>query len=123
METGIISLIILAVLIIIAVSVFLRFVPLGLWITALFSGVKNNIGTLFNMRFRRVTPHHIIHPLIKAIRSGLDLSAVQLEAHYLAGGNVDDVIDALIASQRADIDLEFEKAAAIDLAGRNVFEA
>ncbi|HLQ75252.1 MAG TPA: flotillin-like protein FloA [Alloiococcus sp.] len=123
METGIISLIILAVLIIIAVSVFLRFVPLGLWITAFFSGVKINIGTLIGMRFRRVTPHHIIQPLIKATKAGLDLSADQLEAHYLAGGNVDDVIDALIASQRADIDLEFEKAAAIDLAGRNVFEA
>ena len=123
METGIISLIILAVLIIIAVSVFLRFVPLGLWITAFFSGVKINIGTLIGMRFRRVTPHHIIQPLIKATKAGLDLSADKLEAHYLAGGNVDDVIDALIASQRADIDLEFEKAAAIDLAGRNVFEA
>ncbi len=123
METGIISLIILAVLIIIAVSVFLRFVPLGLWITAFFSGVKINIGTLIGMRFRRVTPHHIIQPLIKATKAGLDLSADQLEAHYLAGGNVDDVIDALIASQRADIELEFEKAAAIDLAGRNVFEA
>lgn len=123
MDTGIISLIILAVLIIIAVSVFLRFVPLGLWITAFFSGVKINIGTLIGMRFRRVTPHHIIQPLIKATKAGLDLSADQLEAHYLAGGNVDDVIDALIASQRADIDLEFEKAAAIDLAGRNVFEA
>src|SRR5699024_2371076 len=108
---------------IIAVSVFLRFVPLGLWITAFFSGVKINIGTLIGMRFRRVTPHHIIQPLIKATKAGLDLSADQLEAHYLAGGNVDDVIDALIASQRADIDLEFEKAAAIDLAGRNVFEA
>lgn len=123
METGIISLIILAVLIIIAVSVFLRFVPLGLWITAFFSGVKINIGTLIGMRFRRVTPHHIIQPLIKATKAGLDLSADQLEAHYLAGGNVDDVIDALIASERADIELEFEKAAAIDLAGRNVFEA
>lgn len=123
MDTGIISLIFLAAIVIIAVSLFLRFVPLGLWITAFFSGVKINIGTLIGMRFRRVTPHHIIQPLIKATKAGLDLNADQLEAHYLAGGNVDDVIDALIASQRADIELEFEKAAAIDLAGRNVFEA
>lgn len=75
------------------------------------------------MRFRRVKPHDIIEPLIKATKAGLTLNIDELEAHYLAGGNVDDVIDALIASQRADIDLGFEKAAAIDLAGRNVFEA
>lgn len=123
METGIISLIIIAILVIVALSTFLRFVPIGLWITAFFSGVKINIGTLIGMRFRRVRPHHIIQPLIKATKAGLNLNTDQLEAHYLAGGNVDDVIDALIASQRADIELEFEKAAAIDLAGRNVFEA
>ncbi|RAN54211.1 flotillin-like protein FloA [Dolosigranulum pigrum] len=114
---------IVAVLIVIVVSVFLRFVPIGLWITAYFSGVKINIGTLIGMRFRRVKPHDIIEPLIKATKAGLTLNIDELEAHYLAGGNVDDVIDALIASQRADIDLGFEKAAAIDLAGRNVFEA
>lgn len=114
---------IVAVLIVIVVSVFLRFVPIGLWITAYFSGVKINISTLIGMRFRRVKPHDIIEPLIKATKAGLTLNIDELEAHYLAGGNVDDVIDALIASQRADIDLGFEKAAAIDLAGRNVFEA
>lgn len=123
METGFISLIIIAILVIIALSIFLRFVPVGLWITAFFSGVKVNIGTLIGMRFRRVAPRNIIQPLIKATKAGLDLNTDQLEAHYLAGGNVDDVIDALIASQRANIELEFEKAAAIDLAGRNVFEA
>lgn len=123
METGIISLIIIAILVIVVLSTFLRFVPIGLWITAFFSGVRINIGTLIGMRFRRVKPHHIIQPLIKATKAGLNLNTDQLEAHYLAGGNVDDVIDALIASQRADIELEFEKAAAIDLAGRNVFEA
>lgn len=75
------------------------------------------------MRLRRVVPKAIINPLIKATKAGLKLDTDELEAHYLAGGNVNMVIDALIAAQRANIDLEFEQAAAIDLAGRNVFEA
>ncbi|AYW48173.1 hypothetical protein C7K38_07175 [Tetragenococcus osmophilus] len=120
---GFIGIVIAAVLIIILLIVFLRFVPVGLWVTAYFSGVKVGIGTLVGMRLRRVNPHRIIRPLIKATKAGLTLSTNQLEAHFLAGGNVDRVIDALIASQRAEIDLEFEKAAAIDLAGRDVFEA
>lgn len=120
---GFIGIVIAAVLIIILLIIFLRFVPVGLWVTAYFSGVKVGIGTLVGMRLRRVNPHRIIRPLIKATKAGLSLSTNQLEAHFLAGGNVDRVIDALIASQRAEIDLEFEKAAAIDLAGRDVFEA
>ncbi|KAF1304412.1 flotillin-like protein FloA [Enterococcus saccharolyticus] len=122
-DSGIIGLIIAAVVVLVALTIFLRFVPVGLWITAYFSGVKVSIGTLIGMRLRRVNPQKIIQPLIKATKAGLVLSTNQLEAHYLAGGNVNRVIDALIASQRADIDLEFEKAAAIDLAGRDVFEA
>lgn len=105
------------------VLLFLRFVPIGLWITAYFSGVKISVGTLIGMRLRRVTPHRIVQPLIKATKAGLTLNINDLEAHYLAGGDVNMVIDALIAAQRANIDLEFEQAAAIDLAGRNVFEA
>lgn len=109
--------------IIIAISLFFRFVPLGLWITAYFSGVKVGIGTLIGMRLRRVAPQHIIRPLIKATKAGLIIDINELEAHYLAGGDINQVIDALIAAQRANIDLEFKQAAAIDLAGRNVFEA
>ena len=75
------------------------------------------------MRLRRVPPIRIILPLIKAQKAGLDVTIDKLEAHYLAGGNVDRVVDALIAAHRADIPLEFERAAAIDLAGRNVLEA
>ena len=76
------------------------------------------------MRLRRVPPSRIVHPLIKAGKAGLaDVTVDKLEAHYLAGGNVDRVVDALIASQRAEINLSFERAAAIDLAGRNVLEA
>lgn len=123
MDSTIIGIIIVALLVIVALALFLRFVPIGLWISAYFSGVKISIGTLVGMRFRRVKPNSIINPLIKATKAGLVLNTDQLEAHYLAGGSVDDVIDALIASQRANIDLEFEEAAAIDLAGRNVFEA
>lgn len=123
LENGYIGIIISAIIILILISVFLRFVPVGLWVTAYFSGVKVGIGTLVGMRLRQVSPHSIIRPLIKATKAGLELSTDELEAHYLAGGNVNTVIDALIASHRAEIDLEFEKAAAIDLAGRNVFEA
>lgn len=122
-DNGFIGIIITAVLILIFISIFLRFVPVGLWVTAFFSGVKVSIGTLVGMRLRQVSPHAIIRPLIKATKAGLSLSTNELEAHFLAGGNVNAVIDALIASHRADIELEFEKAAAIDLAGRNVFEA
>ena len=102
---------------------FLSFVPIGLWITALFSGVKVSIMTLVGMRFRRVQPIKIVNPMIKATKAGLSLSIDKLEAHYLAGGDVNSVVNALIAAQRANINLEFEQAAAIDLAGRDVLEA
>ena len=108
---------------IIVLSVFFSFVPIGLWITAFFSGVKVSMATLTGMRLRRVAPSKIINPMIKATKAGLDIKVNELEAHYLAGGNVDTLVDALIAAQRADIPLDFTRAAAIDLAGRNVLEA
>lgn len=120
---GLISIVVVFVLVIFLISVFLSFVPIGLWITALFSGVKVSIMTLIGMRFRRVAPIKIVNPMIKATKAGLKLSIDNLEAHYLAGGDVNSVVDALIAAQRANINLEFEQAAAIDLAGRNVLEA
>lgn len=110
-------------LVFIGLMIVLSFVPLGLWISALAAGVRVGIGTLIGMRLRRVPPARIVLPLVKAVKAGLDLSVNQLEAHYLAGGNVDRVVDALIAAQRAEIPLTFERAAAIDLAGRNVLEA
>ena len=113
----------LIIVLLVLISLFFRFVPVGLWITAYFSGVKVGIGNLSGMRLRRVVPKMIINPMIKATKAGLVINTNELEAHYLAGGNVNMVIDALIAAQRANIDLEFEQAAAIDLAGRNVFEA
>ncbi|CCQ97385.1 conserved hypothetical protein [[Clostridium] ultunense Esp] len=113
----------IALLIIILVMLFFTFIPVGLWITAFFSGVKIRIGTLIGMRLRRVIPSRIVNPMIKATKAGLSLGVDKLEAHYLAGGNVNTLVDALIAAQRANIPLEFERAAAIDLAGRNVLEA
>lgn len=104
-------------------AVFLHFVPIGLWISALAADVHVGIFTLIGMRMRRVPPAKIVMPLIKANKAGLDVNVNQLEAHYLAGGNVDRVVDALIAAQRAQIVLPFERSAAIDLAGRDVLEA
>lgn len=120
---GFVGVIFIIVIGFILVSLFLTFIPVGLWITAFFSGVKVGLGTLVGMRLRRVSPHRIINPLIKATKGGIKIEINELEAHYLSGGDVNRVVDALIAAQRADIDLEFEQAAAIDLAGRDVFEA
>lgn len=120
---SVIGFIFLIILLIVVISIFLRFVPVGLWMTALFSGVRVGIGTLIGMRMRRVKPHDIIRPLIKATMAGLNLDIDELEAHYLAGGNINAVIDALIAAERANIPLDFDQSAAIDLAGRDVFEA
>jgi len=92
-------------------------------ISAWAAGVRIGIFTLVGMRFRRVPPALIVNSLIKADKAGINVSTNQLEAHYLAGGNVDRVVNALIAAARANIPLPFERAAAIDLAGRNVLEA
>jgi len=99
------------------------FIPIALWISAIAANVKIGILTLVGMRLRRVPPARIVNPQIKAIKAGLDISINKLETHYLAGGNADRVVNALIAAQRAGIALEFEMAAAIDLAGRDVLEA
>lgn len=107
----------------ILISLFFSFVPVGLWISAAAAGVHVGIFNLIGMRLRRVAPHLVINPQIKATKAGLEVTTDKLEAHYLAGGNVDRVVNALIAAQRAEIPLIFERAAAIDLAGRNVLEA
>lgn len=115
--------IIVVILAIVVLLILLRFIPIGLWISALAAGVKVGIFDLIGMRLRRVSPAKIVNPLIKAEKAGLATPVSKLEAHYLAGGNVDRVINALIAAERANIPLTFERAAAIDLAGRNVLEA
>ncbi|MGN0956740.1 flotillin-like protein FloA [Megasphaera sp.] len=115
--------IIVIVAAVIIVSLFLHFVPIGLWISAMAAGVSVGIVNLIGMRLRRVIPSKIILPLVKANKAGLDVNVNQLEAHYLAGGDVDRVVDALIAAHRATMSLTFERACAIDLAGRDVLEA
>ncbi len=115
--------IIIAALIIILVVVFFTIIPVGMWISAIASGVKISIFSLVGMKLRRVKPVKIVSPMIKATKAGIDVKTNQLEAHYLAGGNVDSVVNALIAAERASMDLSFEQASAIDLAGRDVFEA
>lgn len=107
----------------IAFVILLNFIPVGLWVSAAAAGVKVNIFSLVGMRLRRVKPERIIKPLIKVTKAGLNISANQIESHLLSGGRVDNVVDALIAAHRANLELTFERAAAIDLAGRNVFEA
>ena len=102
----------------------LYFVPIGLFITAYFSGVKVKIfRDLIGMRLRKVSPQVIVRNLISATKAGITLTTSQLEAHYLAGGNVSNVVNALISANKANLDLQFEKASAIDLAGRDVLEA
>ena len=110
-------------IIIIVLIVFFTMVPVGLWITARFSGVNISMASLVAMRFRRLNPNVIVNALIKSHQAGIPIRTEDLESHYLAGGNINQVVDALIAAERANIDLPFEQAAAIDLAGRNVFEA
>ena len=118
-----IGLVIILALIVIFLIVFFNLVPLSLWISAVASGVHVSIGTLVGMRFRRINPSRIVLPLIKATKAGLKVNMNEMEAHLLAGGNVDRVINSLIAAESAQIPLEFESCRAIDLAGRDVLQA
>jgi len=103
--------------------VFMYYFPLGLWFTAVFSGVKISLFDLVFMRIRKVPPSVIVTSLITATKAGIQVSSNDLETHYLAGGRVPSVIKALISADKANIALSFKQAAAIDLAGRDVFEA
>jgi uncharacterized protein YqfA (UPF0365 family) len=121
-QVAILQLIFLA-LAIMVVFVIAWAIPVRLWIEAISADVKVGIGSLVGMRLRKVSPAAIVRPLITATKAGLDLDTNLLEAHYLAGGRVDRVVGALISADKANIELSFKQAAAIDLAGRDVFEA
>ena len=125
MESLFTTLGLLVIALIVLFFVFLLyFVPLGLWVTAYFSGVRLKLfRDLVGMRLRKVPPVRIVKPLITAHKAGIYVDTPQLEAHYLAQGNVQKVVNALISADKASIDLTFERATAIDLAGRDVFEA
>lgn len=111
-------------LILLGLVLLLYYVPVGLWVTAFFSGVRVKlIRDLVGMRLRKVPPAVIVKSLITAHKAGLPVDPPKLEAHYLAGGHVQKVVNALISADKANIDLTFERATAIDLAGRDVFEA
>ena len=105
------------------ISVVAWAVPVRLWIEAISADVRIGIGHLIGMRLRKVSPPAVVRPLIWATKAGVPLSANDLEAHYLAGGQVDRVVRALISADKANIEMGFQQAAAIDLAGRDVFEA
>ena len=123
MVTTLLSSLFVLVVFFVGVALFLHFVPIGLWISAMAAGSSVGVFFFFFLRLRRVPPAQIVLPLIKANKAGLDVNVNQLEAHYLAGGNVDRVIDSMIAAARAQIPLTLERSCAIDLAGRNVLEA
>jgi uncharacterized protein YqfA (UPF0365 family) len=123
MNEAFIGILVLVGLAIIVLSILFTFIPVALWISAWAAGVRISIFTLIGMRLRRVIPARIVEPLIKVTKAGLNITTNQLESHYLAGGNVDRVVNALIAAERANISLGFERAAAIDLAGRDVLQA
>jgi len=108
---------------IIVIAIFVRFIPVALWIRAMASGVHVSFLTLFGMRFRKVAPAAIVDPLITARKAGLAITIDELEIHFLSGGNVQRVVNALISADKAQIPLSFKQATAIDLAGRDVFEA
>lgn len=114
-------LVVLGLILLISFSVLFSF--FSLWFRARLSGVKISIVNLLGMRLRKVSPSAIVQAMIMGTKAGLELSPSLLEAHYLAGGNVDAVVKALIAASKASIALDFKKATAIDLAGRNVLEA
>lgn len=113
----------LVVAVIVLLIIMLYFIPIGLWFSALVSGVKISLLQLFLMRFRKVPPGVIVRALIEGTKAGVPLNRDALEAHFLAGGHVARVVHALVSASKANIDLSFNMATAIDLAGRDVFEA
>ena len=104
-------------------GIVLLFLPVGLWLSALFAGVPVSLSTLVGMRMRKVSPHAIVPPLISATKAGLDLNINEMESHHLSGGSVARVVTAMISAEKANIELVWRRATAIDLAGRDVLEA
>ncbi|MDE7125427.1 MAG: flotillin-like FloA family protein, partial [Muribaculaceae bacterium] len=121
MEIAIIAIVVVAIVVL---CLFLYYVPIFLWISARVSGVRISLMQLVLMRIRKVPANVIVQALIEAHKAGLqDVTRDDLEAHYLAGGNVEKVVHALVSAAKANIDLGFKMATAIDLAGRDVFQA
>ncbi len=121
MDIGILVAIVIGALVFLWIILYL--IPIGLWFSALVSGVRISLLQLILMRWRKVPPGVIVNALIEGNKAGLVLYRNELEAHFLAGGRVPDVVHALVSAEKANIDLDFKMATAIDLAGRDVFEA
>src|SRR5690554_5979465 len=117
------SLIFIIVGAVIALFIFFYFLPINLWFTAQLSGVRVSLLNLLLMRLRKVSPSLVVNSMIISTKAGLNISSNDIETHYLAGGNVNRVIKALISADKANIPLSFKLATAIDLAGRDVFDA
>jgi uncharacterized protein YqfA (UPF0365 family) len=123
LEIGVLGVFVLLLVVVMALILFLYLVPLPLWIAAWASGAYVGLLTLIGMRLRRVPPSTVVTARISAAKAGLDISINDLEAHYLAGGNVVKVVNAMISADKANIPLPLKRAAAIDLAGRDVLAA
>lgn len=123
MEANVILILAIGIGSIFGLWIIFYFIPVGLWFTALLSGVKTSLIQLVFMRWRKVPPHLIVRSMISATKAGLKVNRDELEAHFLAGGNVVSVVNALISADKANITLDFKVATAIDLAGRDVLEA
>ncbi len=120
---GYVLYLVIAIASLVGLWIILYFVPIGLWFSALVSGVKISLIQLILMRWRKVPPQVIVGAMIEGTKAGLTLNRNDLEAHYLAGGRVKQVVHALVSASKANIELNFNMATAIDLAGRDVFEA
>jgi uncharacterized protein YqfA (UPF0365 family) len=123
METDLLSIIATTILVIVVGTLLLYLIPLRLWIAAWASGAYTGLVTMIGMRLRRVPPETVVTARISAVKAGLSILLNDLEAHYLAGGNVVNVVNALISADKANIPMPFKRAAAIDLAGRDVLGA
>src|ERR671913_376756 len=122
-ETGLTGGVALLILIVVGLLFILYLVPIPLWIAAWASGAYVGLFTLIGMRLRRVPPGTVVTARISAVKAGLNIPLNDLEAHFLAGGNVVRLVNAMISADKANIPLPFKRAAAIDLAGRDVLEA
>jgi uncharacterized protein YqfA (UPF0365 family) len=122
-ESGAFGAVALLILVVVALVIVLYLIPVRIWVAAFASGAYVGLFTLVGMRLRRVPPSTIVTARISAVKAGLDISVNDLEAHYLAGGNVVNVVNALISADKANIVMPFKRAAAIDLAGRDVLAA
>ena len=122
-ETGIAGGFVVLVALLVAIVFVLYLVPIPLWIAAWASGAYVGLLTLIGMRLRRVPPGTVVTARISAVKAGLNIPLNDLEAHFLAGGNVVRLVNAMISADKANIPLPFKRAAAIDLAGRDVLEA